>query len=52
MHHHDVHEDGQVSVEYALTIALAIGLTTAVAVITTPAGDLVARVVDTIMSAL
>jgi Flp pilus assembly pilin Flp len=49
-HHH--HENGQTSVEYALTIVIAIGLATALAALVTPAGDVVARVVDVIAAAL
>jgi Flp pilus assembly pilin Flp len=49
--HHD-DENGQASVEYALTLVLVIGLTTALAAIVTPAGDLVSRVIEAIGAAL
>ena len=52
MEQHLHHENGQTSVEYALTLVVAIGLATALAALTTPAGDLVSRVVDAIGSAL
>jgi Flp pilus assembly pilin Flp len=49
-HHH--HEDGQTSIEYALTLALAIALVIGLAAATSPAGDFIAGVIASVASAL
>lgn len=50
LQHH--HEDGQTSVEYALMLALAIALVIGLAAFMSPAGDFVAGVIDSVVSAL
>jgi Flp pilus assembly pilin Flp len=49
-HHH--HEDGQVSLEYALMLVVAIGMVTALAALAAPVADFVAGLAEAIASAV